>query len=35
MPGRIVEGGTHEELVCAGGIYYQMLEVQRKMLVTL
>ncbi len=32
--GHIVERGTHEELVRAGGLYHQMLEVQREMLVT-
>ncbi len=31
--GRIVERGTHEELVCAGGLYHQMLEAQNEMLV--
>ncbi|MGI8860879.1 MAG: thiol reductant ABC exporter subunit CydC [Rubrobacteraceae bacterium] len=31
--GRIVERGTHEELVRARGLYYRMLEVQREMLV--
>jgi ABC-type multidrug transport system fused ATPase/permease subunit len=30
--GRIVERGTHEELVRAGGLYRRMLEVQREML---
>jgi ATP-binding cassette subfamily C protein CydC len=33
--GRIAERGTHEELVRAGGLYHQMLEVQREMLVAL
>ena len=33
--GRIVERGTHQELVRAGGLYYKMLEVQREMLVAL
>ncbi len=31
--GRIVERGTHKELVRAHGLYYRMLEVQREMLV--
>ncbi|MEJ7816461.1 MAG: thiol reductant ABC exporter subunit CydC [Rubrobacter sp.] len=31
--GRIVERGTHEELVHAGGLYYRILEVQREMLI--
>jgi ATP-binding cassette subfamily C protein CydC len=31
--GRIAERGTHQELVRAGGLYHQMLEVQREMLV--
>ncbi len=31
--GRIVERGTHEELVRVGGLYHQMLEVQRDMMV--
>jgi ATP-binding cassette subfamily B protein len=26
--GRVVERGTHEELVCARGLYQQMIEVQ-------
>jgi ATP-binding cassette, subfamily C, bacterial CydC len=30
--GRIVERGTHEELVRAGGLYRRMLDVQRGML---
>jgi ABC-type multidrug transport system fused ATPase/permease subunit len=30
--GRIVERGTHEELVCADGLYHQMLEAQKEML---
>ena len=30
--GRIAERGTHEELVRAGGLYHQMLEVQREVL---
>jgi ATP-binding cassette subfamily C protein CydC len=33
--GRIVERGTHGELVVAGGLYHEMLETQREMLVTL
>jgi ATP-binding cassette, subfamily C, bacterial CydC len=33
--GRIVERGTHEELVRVGGLYHQMLEVQRDMMVVL
>ena len=33
--GRIVERGTHQELVRAGGLYYKMLEVQREILVAL
>jgi ATP-binding cassette subfamily C protein CydC len=33
--GRIAERGTHEELVRAGGLYNQMFEVQRGMLVAL
>ena len=33
--GRIVERGTHGELVLAGGLYHEMLETQREMLVTL
>jgi ATP-binding cassette, subfamily C, bacterial CydC len=33
--GRIVERGTHGELVLAGGLYHEMLETQRDMLVTL
>lgn len=32
--GRIVERGTHVELVRAGGLYYQMLEVQKEVLLT-
>jgi ATP-binding cassette subfamily C protein CydC len=30
--GRIVERGTHAELIAAGGLYCQMLEVQNQML---
>ena len=33
--GRTVERGTHEELARAGGLYHQMLEAQREMLVAL
>jgi ATP-binding cassette subfamily B protein len=33
--GRIVERGTHGELVLAGGLYHEMLETQRDMLVAL
>jgi ATP-binding cassette subfamily C protein CydC len=33
--GRIVERGTHEELVRADGLYHQMLEAQKEMLETL
>ena len=32
--GRIVERGAHVELVRAGGLYYQMLEVQKEVLLT-
>jgi ATP-binding cassette, subfamily C, bacterial CydC len=33
--GRILERGTHEELMRADGLYHQMLEVQKEMLVAL
>lgn len=33
--GRIVERGTHEDLVRADGLYHQMIEAQREMLVAL
>ena len=33
--GRIVERGTHGELVLAGGLYHEMLKTQREMLVAL
>jgi ATP-binding cassette, subfamily C, bacterial CydC len=32
--GRIVERGTHEELLGAGGLYSHMVEVQRDIFVT-
>ena len=33
--GRVVERDTHEEFVRAGGLYHQMLEAQKEMLVAL